>query len=49
MNILHKLSNDDIEAAMGSKIATNIINARDGKMKIKEGGGGIYGQVKLGD
>ncbi len=45
MNILHKLSYDDIEAVVGQKIATNIINAREGKMHIIEGGGGIYGKV----
>jgi len=46
MNILHRLSNDDIEAVVGDKIAKNIIKARDGKMSIQEGGGGNYGQVK---
>ena len=45
MNILHKLSNDDIEAVVGEKIAKNIINAREGKMKVESGGGGIYGKV----
>lgn len=47
MTILHKLSNDDIEAAVGDKIARNIISARDGKMSISEGGGGNYGKVEL--
>ena len=47
MTILHKLSDDDIESAVGDKIAKNIIAARDGKMNIVEGGGGNYGQVKL--
>ena len=47
MTILHKLSNDDIEAVVGEKVAQNIINAREGKMNIVAGGGGIYGQVKL--
>ena len=47
MTILHKLSNDDIEAVIGEKVAQNIINAREGKMNIVAGGGGIYGQVKL--
>ncbi len=46
MTILHKLSDDDIEAVVGEKISKNIINSRDGKMNIIEGGGGIYGQVK---
>ena len=45
MNVLHKLSKDDIEAVMGEKIANNIINARDGKVKIQSGGGGIYGKI----
>ena len=46
MTILHKLSNDDIEAVVGSKIAKNIVDARDGKMHIIEGGGGVYGKVE---
>lgn len=46
MNILHKLSNDDIEGLVGTKIANNIIQAREGKMKIQEGGGGVYGSIK---
>jgi len=46
MNIIHKLSKDDIEAVVGEKVANNIVAARDGKMKIQEGGGGVYGQIK---
>ena len=46
MTILHKLSNDDIEAVVGSKVAKNIISARDGKMHVVEGGGGVYGKVE---
>ena len=38
MTILHKLSNDDIEAVVGNKIAENIVRARDGKMNITAGG-----------
>lgn len=45
MNILHKLSYDDIEAEFGEKIANNIINAREGRMSIAAGGGGVYGKV----
>lgn len=37
MTILHKVSKDDIEAIVGSKIASNIISAREGKMHIVEG------------
>lgn len=39
MNILHKLSFDDLEAVVGEKLAKNIISAREGKMSITEGGG----------
>ncbi len=45
MNILHKLSKDDIEAVVGEKIANNIVNAREGRVNIEAGGGGVYGKV----
>ena len=45
MNILHKLSKDDIEAVVGEKAATNIINAREGNVNIQSGGGGVYGKI----
>lgn len=48
MNILHKLSKDDIEAVVGEKIANNIINAREGNCEVHSGGGGNYGVVSLG-
>ena len=46
MNILHKLSKDDIEAFAGEKIACNIERARSGDMMVQSGGGGVYGKVK---
>lgn len=48
MNILHKLSKDDIEAVVGEKVANYIVNAREGKMQIHSGGGGNYGKVETG-
>ena len=45
MNILHKLSKDDIEAVVGEKIANTVIAAREGKVKIQSGGGGVYGKL----
>ena len=45
MNILHKLSFDDLEGIVGEKIARNVINARDGNISIQSGGGGVYGKV----
>lgn len=47
MTILHKLSKDDIEAVVGEKVANEIVNARDGKMKILSGGGGNYGKLSV--
>ena len=45
MNILHKLSKDDLEAVVGEKIANNIINSREGNVTIQAGGGGVYGKI----
>lgn len=45
MNILHKLSEDDIEGVVGAKIAHTIVNAREGNVKIQAGGGGVYGKL----
>lgn len=45
MDILHKLSEDDIEAIVGEKIAKGIVTAREGKINIQAGGGGVYGKV----
>lgn len=48
MNILHKLSEDDIEAVVGKKIAQNVIAAREGNVIIQAGGGGVYGKLTAG-
>ena len=48
MNILHKLSEDDIEGVVGEKIAHTIINAREGNVQIQSGGGGVYGKISAG-
>ena len=45
MTILHKLSQDDLEAVVGEKVAKEIILAREGQMKLQAGGGGTYGKV----
>ena len=45
MNILHKLSKDDIEAVVGEKNANTIELARTGRMHIQSGGGGVYGKL----
>ena len=45
MNILHKLSEDDIEAVVGAKVAKAIELARTGNAKVQSGGGGNYGKI----
>ena len=47
MNILHKAGKDDIEAVVGEKVASAIVNAREGKAKVHSGGGGVYGKVTV--
>ena len=46
MNILHKLSKDDIEAVTGEKVSTAIENAKTGNCKVHSGGGGNYGKIE---
>lgn len=48
MNILHKLSEDDIEAVVGEKVAKTIVAARSGEVHIQSGGGGVYGKLTVG-
>ncbi len=49
MDILHKLSKDDIESVTNKKIANTIILAREGKLNIQAGGGGVYGKISTKD
>ena len=39
MNVLHKVSQDDIEAVVGSKVAKNIMNSINGNISVHTGGG----------
>lgn len=48
MNILHKLSEDDIESVVGAKVAKTIVAAREGNVNIQSGGGGTYGRITAG-
>ena len=47
MNILHKLTKDDIEIVVGEKVANNIENAIRGNCEVHAGGGGNYGKVTV--
>ena len=46
MNILHRLSKDDIEGVVGEKVANTIERARTGEMTVHSGGGGNYGKIE---
>ena len=46
MNILHNLSQDDIEAVAGKKVAVAIEKARTGNCIVHAGGGGNYGKIE---
>lgn len=45
MNILHKAAPEELKKIVKADIAENIILAREGKIVIEAGGGGIYGKV----
>ena len=47
MNVLHKVSKDDIEAVVGEKVAKNIVNSINGNIHVHSGGGGVYGKVEV--
>ena len=47
MNILHKVDEDDIEAVVGKKVASNIMQACRGNIHVHSGGGGVYGKVSM--
>lgn len=49
MNILHKVSEEEISRVVNEDIAHNIILAREGRLNIQEGGGGIYGKIGRGE
>jgi uncharacterized protein (TIGR00375 family) len=46
MNILHEVSVEELKQVVREDIAENIILAREGKILIEAGGGGIYGRVE---
>jgi len=45
MNVIHNVDKRDLVNVVGEQVATNIILAREGKLNIEVGGGGIYGKV----
>lgn len=47
MNIIHRASEEDLATVVGGSLAQRIVQARHAELAIEEGGGGIYGKIKL--
>ncbi|MNE49922.1 hypothetical protein D3C80_1444750 [compost metagenome] len=45
MNILHQAPHDELTSVVGDELASKICDAREGKLRLETGGGGIYGKV----
>lgn len=45
MNVLHQADFDELAAVVGREVATNIVLARSGKLRLQAGGGGKYGRA----
>lgn len=45
MQILHGTSYDELRVVVGTKVATDIVAAREGRLGMSAGGGGYYGRV----
>jgi len=46
MNVIHRVSQDDLTAVVGEQLAYQIVQARAGSLLIDVGGGGVYGKVQ---
>ena len=45
MNILHRASKENLLSVIPEKLVKTLIDAREGRLQIEHGGGGIYGRV----
>ncbi|MED4453622.1 endonuclease Q family protein [Metabacillus fastidiosus] len=45
MNIIHEAAENELAEIIPEKLVSYIIAAREGKLQVKAGGGGIYGKV----
>ncbi|MDD3839848.1 MAG: endonuclease Q family protein [Clostridia bacterium] len=46
MNVLHKVSQDELKGVLTEQAAQYIISSREGRLKLEVGGGGVYGRVE---
>ena len=46
MNILHRVTYEELAEQAGPEIAEMIVKAREGNLELQAGGGGKYGKVK---
>ena len=46
MNVLHHVTEEQLESVVSKKLARLIVRARKGELNISSGGGGKYGKVK---
>ena len=46
MNVLHRATREELESAVGAKLAERIVLARSGRLKVRPGGGGVYGRIE---
>lgn len=45
MNVIHNVEKTELTEVVGERVAENMVLAREGKLNIEVGGGGIYGRV----
>ncbi|WP_442601187.1 endonuclease Q family protein [Paenibacillus sp. KN14-4R] len=46
MNVLHRVSGDELTRVVGEELAEYIVQARAGKLEVNAGGGGTYGKIQ---
>ncbi|MFC8686184.1 endonuclease Q family protein [Brevibacillus porteri] len=45
MNVLHRVNEEELTHVVGEKIASLIVQAREGKLSVQKGGAGTYGKI----
>lgn len=45
MNVLHRVNEEELTHVVGEKIASFIVQAREGKLSVQKGGAGTYGKI----